>query len=301
VTKAQRQLTETIRTAFGEDTPGYQGGAQRLDFLSSAKQAELRQIEQDYNDMTSEIYREQEGVSLPSDEAKLKLLREEKERDIAAALSPQEREQYELHLSQTASAIRSTYGDAIQTEDDYKKVFALRKAFDDQYRNPQRAGTVLSPDQVRDRAEAQKQLDLQIRAVIGEDNFAATIKANDPDRKLLTSLQNRLNLPANVTDQVFAARDSYAAQTQAIHADANLTLAQQRAQITALANQAVADLTAQLGKDAASAYAQRASWIQMLKSGSAYSTNPKDSPHGVYNNYNTVFPLRSSQTPPRKQ
>jgi hypothetical protein len=251
--------------------------------------------------MTSEIYREQEGVSLPSDEAKLKLLREEKERDIAAALTPEEREQYELHLSPTALTIRSTYGDAIQTEDDYRKVYALRKAFDDQYRNAQRPGTVLSPEQAKERAEAQKQLDLQIRSVIGEDSFAATLRANDPDRKVLSSLQSRLNLPANVTDQVFAARESYAAQTQAIHTDANLTVAQQRAQITALANQAITDLTAKLGKDAADAYAQRAAWIQMLKSGSAYSTNPKDSPQGVYNSYNSVFPLRSPQTRVRRQ
>jgi hypothetical protein len=293
--KAQRQLSEAVRVAFGDDAPESQAGGPSLNFLTAAKRTELRRIEQDYSDMNSEIYREQQGISLPSDEAKLKLLREEKERDIAAALSPEEREQYELHLSSTASSIRATYGDAIQTEDDYKKIFALRKTYDEQYRNGQRPGEVLTPEQARARAEAQKQLDLQIRAVIGEDTFAETIRANDPERKLLGTLQNRLNLPANVSDEVFASRDAYASQTQAINADSSLTVAQQRAQITALGNQALEELTAKLGKEAATAYAQRAVWIQMMKSGNAYSTNPKDSPQGAYNTYNAVFSVRSPQ------
>jgi len=48
-------------------------------------------------------------------------------------MTPEEYEQYNLHSSQTAMNIRSRYGDAIQTEDDYKKIFALQKAYDDQY------------------------------------------------------------------------------------------------------------------------------------------------------------------------
>jgi len=290
--KAQRELSEAMRVAMGDDADLNPFGGNRYGFLPAAKRDELRRIEQDYGEMTSEIYRQQDGIQLPSDRAKMKLLREEKERDIAAALTPEEYQQYQLHDSSAASSIRSRFGDVIQNEDDYKKIFALQKNFDDKYPNDMFGGGTSSKDEMQARSEAQRKLNEDIRAAIGEENYAAFQRANDTDYKSLNSLQTRLNLPTGTADQVYALRDTYATQSQAINANAELSFKDRRDQLNALATQAKNDLVAKLGQEGADAYAQRAQWMQFLKNGSAFSTNAKDAPNGYSNPSLTVYPVR---------
>jgi hypothetical protein len=290
--KAQRELSEAMRTALGDEGELDPFSNNRNKFLPVGKRDTLRRIEQDYSEMTSELYRDQNGIQLASDRAKIKLLNDEKERDIAAALTPEEFEQYQLHSSQTANSISNRYGNAIQSEEDYKKIFALQKAFDTQYPNDMFMAGPPSQDVMRARSDAQRKLNDDIRAAIGEDNFAVYQRANDNDYKTLTSLQNRLTLPTGTADQVYSMRDTYAAQSQQINANGDLTSQQRREQLTALANQAKTDLTGKLGEEGANAYAQRAQWMQMLKNGSAFSTNPKDAQGGNPSGYNTVYPVR---------
>jgi hypothetical protein len=294
--KAQRELGDAMRTTFGDDASFNSFGDNRMGFLSTGKRDELRRIDEDYNEMRNDIYREQEGVPLASDRAKAKLLQEEKERDIAAALSPEEYEQYQLHASQTANNIRARYGDAIQSEADYKKIFTLQKAFDAQYPNDMFLGGPRSQEEVRARSEAQRKLNEDIHTALGEENYAAFQRANDTDYRTLTSLQNRLKLPAGTVDQVYSYRETYAAQSQQINANSDLTPQQRREQLTALANQAKNDLAAKLGQEGADAYAQRAQWLQMLKNGTAFSTNPKDAQAGGGGLGNSVYPLRPSRS-----
>ena len=299
--KAQRGLSEAMRTAFGDDASFNPFGDSRSRFLSAGKREELRRIEQDYSEMTSDIYREQNGIQLASDRSKMKLLQEEKERDIAAALTPEEYEQYQLHSSQTANNIRGRFGDAIQSEEDYKKIFALQKNFDAQYPNDMFMSGSPAQDEMRARSEAQRKLNEDIRAAIGEENYASFQRANDNDYKTLTSLQNRLKLPAGTVDQIYSSRDTYAAQSQQINANADLTQQQRREQLTALAAQAKTDLAATLGQEGADAYAQRAQWMQMLKNGTAFSTNAKDAQGMNFGGYSTVYPVRSPRpaAPPK--
>ena len=65
----------------------------------------------------------------PLSSGKLRLLRAE--RDIAALLSPSELADYELRTSPSAATVRHRYGGALQTEDDFRKVYARPKAYDE--------------------------------------------------------------------------------------------------------------------------------------------------------------------------
>ena len=121
----------------------------------------------------------QNDIQLPSDREKLKLLRAEKERDIAAALTPDERAAFELHASNTANNVRNRLGDTISPRTTTKD-FRPAKAFDDRYANPDLyANGPPSPDFAREQRDAEQKLTEDIRAALGPTNGMPG-RAGDP-------------------------------------------------------------------------------------------------------------------------
>lgn len=269
--QARREIAEALAAAGLED-PGLftpTDNAQLLAFLSPEKREALRRITQDYDELMLKF--SSGGIPLPSDREKLKLLRAERDRDIAALLSPAEREAYEMRTSPTAATLRARYGDGIETEEDFRKIYALQKAFDEQYPADALTGRV-TPETMRQRTEAQRQLQADIRAAVGDATYASLQRASDYDLRSLDSLASRLQLPSGTTDRVAASREAYAAESQRINADTSLSAAQRREQIQALGTRAKSEITQALGQEAADAYAQRSAWVNMLQSGMAYGT-----------------------------
>lgn len=290
--QAQREFMLQMQQILGANPEVLFGGrGQRYAYLPTEKQAQLRRIEQDYDDMMSQIYTEQAGVQLPSDREKLKLLQAERKRDIEAVMTPEEREQYELHDSPTASRVTAQYGAALETEDDYRRIYALQKAFDERYAN---AEGPRAPEQAKERRAAEQQLQEQIDSLLTPDQRAALQRANDQDYTVLASLSQRLNLPSSATDATIALRATYATQSLAINADANLSPQERRTQLAALATKAQTELRTALGAEAADVYAQRANWLNTLRSGAAFSTNRKDAT-GAGEGYQGIYRV----TPPR--
>lgn len=275
----RRDLIDAMVAAFGDDA-GLFGPSDtgQLAFLSTAKRDALRRITQDYDEMMAKY--SAGGVQLASDRERLKLLRAERERDIAALLTPEERLAYELRTSPSAAAVRSRYGDGIETEEDYRKIYALQKAFDDKYPLDAFSGRI-APETMRARAEAQRQLQDDIRTALGDAGYAALRRATDPDLRTVDSLVTRLNLPAGTTDRVAAARETFAAESQRINADPSIPMPQRRAQIQELGTRAKAEVQEALGAEAAEAYAQRSPWVGMLQNGMAYSTSPQPGSPGA--------------------
>lgn len=295
-TKADHELQASLQLAFPEvDFADTWSSAGAHPYLPPAAREKLARIEKDYEEIANEINSHAEaGLLFPSDLAKLKLLEEEKKRDIAAALSPAEWEELQLHESNTAQEIRSRFGDAIASEADYRKIFALRKAYDDLY--PFKPG---SSDSAEQRA-AYAQTQAEIISVIGEQNYAAFLRDQDQDYKNLGTIAKRLELPGNTPDLVYATRDRYAAASQALLQNNSLSAEEYNAQFKILAENAHAELQATLGAEGAAAYLARGSnnWIEMLESRTAFSTNPKDAP--IHSNaYGTTFRIYRTTSLPR--
>ncbi len=262
---ARRELGATL----GLDLGG--GDAAQLSFLPAAKRDQLRKILEDYEDLFTQF--SASGIQLPSDRERLRLLRAERERDIAALLSPEEKLAYDLRTSPSAAAVRSRYGDAIETEAEFQSIYALQKAFDEKFPREAFTGRI-SPDQLAARAAAERQLDADLRAAVGDDRYAALRRAADTDARNLDGLASRLQLPAATTDTVLALRESLATESQRINADTSVSFPERRSQIQALGAQAKNEVTRALGAEAGAAYAQSSPWISQLSSGMAYSTKP---------------------------
>lgn len=275
---ARRELSDALMAAFGHDL-AIGGDSSPYAFLPTTKRDALRRIVQDYDEMIAKF--SAGGIQLPSDREKLRLLRLERERDIAALLSPDELAAYELRTSPSSAVVRSRYGDAIESEAEFRKLFELQKSLDEKFPREALTGRI-APETLRARAEAERQLDADMRAALGDERYAALRRAADPDVRNVDSLAQRLGLPGTTTDGVLAARDSYSTASQRIAADASLSVPERRSQIQALAAQARSDLTQALGAEAAEAYAQRAPWLSLLQGGMAYSTTPTENSPGSF-------------------
>lgn len=296
----RREFTDALAASFGDDLGLFSpiGDAAQLDFLSPDKRAALRRITQDYAEMMAKF--SPDGVQLASDKEKLRLLRSERDRDIAALLSPSELADYELRTSPSAATVRNRYGDAIQSEDDFRKLYALQKAFDEKFPAEALTGRV-SMDTMRARADAQQQLQTDIRATLGDEKYAALRRATDSELRTLDGLVTRLGLPANTTDRLATARETYAAESQRINANATLSPTDRRAQLQDLGTKAKAELTSALGAEAAEAFAPRASWVGMLQGGIAFSTTPVANSPGSLSlaggATQSVYPVMPAGTP----
>ena len=112
---AQRELNDAVRAALGTDLFSNGSDAGLTSFLPPAKRDALRRIQQDYDEMMAKF--SPNGIQLASDKERLALLRAERDRDIAALLTPAERAEYELRTSSTSLALRARLGDAIQYQE----------------------------------------------------------------------------------------------------------------------------------------------------------------------------------------
>ena len=96
---------------------------------------------------------------------------------------------------------------------------------------------------------------------------------------------------------VYESRDLYATRSRAISDNPTLTPEARRDQFNALAREATKDLQAKLGQQGAELYVQRSNWVNMLKGGTAFSTDAKDPPPGMFLQGTSIFPIQNRPPP----
>ncbi len=240
--------------------------------IPAEKRDLLREINEDYNTMISQIQRETRGLPLASDEESLRFLREEKAAELKAVLTPEEFREYELRSSPTANRLRSDLAAFAPTEQEFRALFELRKQFDDRFASrPPDAG----PDYDKQRNEAQKALDTQIASQLGPDRARDYVRAKDYDYRNLAALTDRLGLPQTTATRIYDLRYSVPTDALKVVRDTNLTPGAKQESLKAIARQTREQLTAQLGAEAADAYLKRhGQWIKSLERGQVIEYKP---------------------------
>ncbi|MBW8781148.1 MAG: hypothetical protein JF599_04570 [Verrucomicrobia bacterium] len=266
----QRDETERI---LGPDKNENGWGWQdpRMAFLSADKRKQLQDIQQDYQELMGEVQQDMQGFQLPSDREKLRFLKEEQKRDIEAMLTPEERQTYELRMSQTAQNLRWQMTRFDATEEEYLKIFPLQKAFDEKYNTNDPYGSYVERDQNfwKERQAAEKQLKEQMKGVIGEQRFADYVRSQESDYQQLQAAARRLDLPADTASRVYSMRDDMTASAKEIAANDNLGPDQKKQALAALAAKARDQVRTALGTEAADAYFKNngMGWLKEMEKG----------------------------------
>jgi len=181
----------------------------RLAFLPEEKQTEMRRILEKF-DQQERAIRDKEvedGEALtPQDKTLLQSLRAQRQTEITGILSPDERKQYELWMSPSANAVRhSLYGMAA-SEQDFQKIYSVRKQFDERW--GQQDLTAMDP-QTRQQFEASKnQMDAEVKTQLGEEKYREYKRGDDDDYHRLCATMTRLKLPRQKANEVYEMKEA---------------------------------------------------------------------------------------------
>lgn len=271
----RRSADEEARRVLGSGDNIY--AQMRMSYLPPEKIEHMGSIERDYSDLRSQTYEEMSGFRMPDDAEKLKLLDEEKQNDILALLSPEEREMHDLRNSQTAQRVQSQYNNVSLSEAEYKTIYSLQKSIDEKYDTSALSMMMAYGNSIdhsalseiyRARSEAQKEVDSQIKEIIGPERWAGYELNQRSDYRSLQSAAQRFNLSNDSVAQTYQTRNDVAGEAKRISDDKNLNATQKNAAYAALAEQASNQIRATLGDDIGNAYINNSlSWLKNLPKG----------------------------------
>jgi len=237
-------------------------------FLSAEKQAQVRAIMEKYQKQI-----EGGGQSLPGgfslsggDEAKR--LREQRQQELAQLLSPEELKELSLRDSNAADSVRSRFGNLDITEDEYRKLYDLRKAYEDN------VGVVADnsdPEKMRQRSEARQHLDEAYRNVFGEERWNDLQKQQDPTWRGLTQVAQQNNLGQSVIDQAYQYQRQTGEQVMRTIEDRSLSREQREALVQQLTGEYDRNLQSILGDQAYQQYKQTNPGFSFTSGGDSFS------------------------------
>jgi hypothetical protein len=217
-------------------------------------------IDADYQEMNMQQYAERRarpGETVSRDASQL--MEQERMADIAKILTPEEFAEFELRSSPTANLLRHQLTTFQPTEDEYRALFTIHKAYGDPLRDPG-----LTPDA---RKTLTAEITGKVKAVLGEDralDYDAAVNQNSRDQT--ASLVSRLGLPARVASEVRQTQQDFTQRAKDIRANTSLPQDERNAQLAALALQAESQLTAKLGANGYEAYTDlKGEWIRTLQ------------------------------------
>ena len=242
-----REQNNVLKDLLGPDNvPGSEEmqAYQRRQFgdLPREKLDQMQSIVSDYSDLRNQVYSAANGVMLPEDREKLALLEKEQHADLAALLSPQELENYELRSSPTANQLRSLLAGFDPTEDEFRAIFRATRAAEEQYGSISTGGG--NPNLYR---QIQTAALAQAQASLTPERYAELKQATDPQYSMASRLAARLELPSSAATALVAVQQDTLKRIGALRSDQSLTPADRSAQTNAIAQEAEAKLLNVLG------------------------------------------------------
>jgi len=260
--REQKELLQQLLGPDGATRNDERQAYQRRQYgpLAQDKVDQLQNIVSDYGELRQQIYSAANGVILPEDREKLTLLEKEQRADLAAMLTPQELENYELRRSSTASLLHSQLGTFKPTEEEFRAIFHATRAAENQFGSISPGGGT-QIQQIRTAV-----LD-QAKILLTPERFADLKQATDPVYQQVNRLVARLELPASAAIQIVAVQQDIAKRAGALRADSSLSPAQRNIQLSGLLQEATTNLTAALGgARGLEAYKQYGGqWLQILQ------------------------------------
>lgn len=228
-----------------------------LDFLPAEKQNMLMEHEQSFAaKMMKRIKDAQNNPDV------MKELMKEKDAELAKVLSPQEKEEYDLRMSQTAMMMRMQMNDFQPNEQEFRDIFKLRKEFENEFGMMGMQSN--KPEDREKQQAAQKDLDQNIKNVLGEDRFREYKYDGDFSRSSLKDVAKEFNVPKEQAYKVFDIRTAAQEQAANVRKDQSLTPEQRQAALQAIQQETVNAVKQSIGPAAGEAYFDKGSWLKNL-------------------------------------
>jgi len=232
--------------------------------LSDDKLERVDRIHADYGDMADDIRSQSGGLLLATDRETLALLDQECRKDVAAILTAEELERYDLQTSATARTLRARLATFAPSETEFRALFRLQRDFDERFGSPN--GTTDDAAQ-RDRAAAEAELNARIKTALGDSRYAEYRLQQHPGYRVAARIAERFGLPSKRAAEVHALSLAVQTKLQSLRADATLNATTAKEALAKLARETDERLESLLGSDGAELYKRTSSgaWLRALE------------------------------------
>jgi hypothetical protein len=263
--KEEKQaLRDLLGPEIALDDPAFHQLRRQLPGLPVEKLLALHLAQQTYREKRQEL-----SLAGVFGTAALDTLDKEQRAEIVRLFTPEELEEYDLRIGTTANSLRYRLAGVDVTEQEFRALHRLQKAFDEQHGGvaslldlPAEQRTTM----LRQRSESQRQLEAQIKATFGESRYADYQRVNDGNFRQTAQLVTRLGLPPATTDQVQALQKDLQARANALQSDRALAPEDRNSQLAGLATEARTRLGALLGTQGFEAYTLTGgTWMRQLE------------------------------------
>ena len=191
-------IKDLLGVDYQQETQKMIGGTSVLDrmygFLPPDKRERVQALIERSSQLEQEFYQEADGDLSPEQRSQLKKLRAETRAQLIQTMSPAELEEYDLRNAPSAHAIRSHLAGVELSAEEFKAVYRLRKAFDEQFEDG-----ADGPE----RDKAKQQLEDQLRSALGGPRFAEFQRAQDPDFQQFHRVAERYQLPTEAAVKLY--------------------------------------------------------------------------------------------------
>jgi DNA-binding transcriptional MerR regulator len=298
--QVSRDRSKLMRELLGDQAFAAAGmdptALQRQQFgdLPKAKIELVQRINEDYAEMTSQVRAATAGIVLPEDRAKLALLEREKRADLAAVLSPQELEDYEMRTSPVTMRLRGALTLIDANEEEFRTIYRLSQPYADVlYPNSVLGMVSYSSEYRQKREDATQALNAQVKSALGEARYAEWTRAQNYEFQNLARLAQGQGLPLTTAVQAYNLRTSTTEASERIGDNKALSAEQKLVALRELAQNTKNQLTTALGPSANS-YVQTAEWLKAIEKGYVV----KFSADGTSTSFRMIGPS-TPQPPPR--
>ena len=234
-----------------------------MDFIPEETKAELNTLEREFG---SELLKKMaQGATDAQDMAEIRRMRTERDDRIATMLTPDQKMEYDLRKSPTAANMRLQMDGFDPSEDEFRDIFAARKAFDNEHGVV--PGSSISPADAEIRQLAEQEMNNQIRTSLGDDRFQDYLRQTDYDYKSIHKITQRQGLGENISAQVYQMKNEAEELARSIRMDGGIPVnerQQQLQQIYGETSRSIETLMGQQGAASLRAQGGGRNWLNNL-------------------------------------
>jgi hypothetical protein len=238
-----------------------------MDFLPEAKKSKVMEMMMEFQ---TKMAKASDGGR--TDPEEIGKVQKEMEAAIAKMLTPEENFDYQMRFSMTANMLRNQVAGFEPTQEEFVKVFNLRKEFDDKYSIFSRGSE--TPEERKARETDEKALKDALKASLGEQRYADYEMAQDWKYQQAHQAAKRSDLDINVAKQAWQMREDAEAEARKLRQNRDLKIEDRQASLAAIRLEAEKSIKALYGDDGWNNYRRGngASWLDTIHKEKAQPT-----------------------------
>jgi hypothetical protein len=261
--RERRALLKELLGTEPEEKPDLLGAMNpfetMLDFLSPSKQTEVAEIFQKYQAKMAKAL--SGGTPDAEDMKKLTGAYKEMDAELAKILTPQELEDYQLRLSQTAMSMRMQLASFNPNEQEFREIFKVKKKFDDEF-GPYGMASQDSAEKEKYQT-AKKEMDDQLKNLLG-NRFEDYERSQDYNYQGMYRAAERSGLGKDAANKVYDMKKVAEEQANQVRKDKTLSTEQRSQALQGIRSETERSIQDVFGEKAWSSYQKQAYWLKSI-------------------------------------